>query len=340
MSCSIRTNPVVSVVMPVFNVAPFVRLAVESVLKQTLADFEMVVVDDGSTDGTMDALQSIDDSRLEVVTQENAGSSAARNAGARRSQAPYIAFIDGDDLWSPKKLAVHIDFMKTHPGVDLTFSHSSIINEQGNPLGRFSRPVRGYISFRHLLIQNVVHNGSAVVARREALEKAGYFDTSLRSAVDHDLWLRVALIRSNNVYCIPQVLTFYRMREGQITKDWRRMQQSWKTLIEKLRRVAGEDVAAVEDRARAHFYRYLAYIAYESQEYIEAASLLRAAVSSGFRYLICDRGMWLIATALMIRAALPQRTHRRLDHLARQCRSHGVLRLKHETNTRRGPIDA
>jgi glycosyltransferase involved in cell wall biosynthesis len=326
--------------MPVFNVAPFVKVAVESVLRQTLADFEMVVIDDGSTDGTMDALQSIDDIRVQLVKQENAGSSAARNAGARRTQAPYIAFIDGDDLWSPKKLAVHIDFMEAHPDVDITFSHSSIINEQGQALGRFSRPMRGYISFRHLLIQNVVHNGSAVVARRKALEEAGYFDTSLRSAVDHDLWLRVALIRSNNVYCIPQVLTFYRMRAGQITKDWRRMQQSWNVLIDKMRRAAGVDVAAVETRARAHLYRYLAYIAYENQEYTEAARLLRTAAGSGFPYLIWDRGMWLIATALAVRAALPSGMHSRLDLLARHYRSRGLLRRKREANTRRGSMDA
>lgn len=325
MSDSIQTSPAVSVVMPVFNVSPFVRLAVESVLKQTFADFEMVVVDDGSTDGTVDALQSIVDSRVRIVEQKNAGSSAARNTGAQRTRAPYLAFIDGDDLWSQQKLAIHVEFLERHPEVDLTFSHSAIINEKGAPLGRFSRPVRGYISFRELLIQNVVHNGSAVVARRKALEEAGYFDTTLRSAVDHDLWLRVALSRSNNVYCIPQVLTFYRMREGQITKDWRRMQQSWETLIEKMRRSAKSDVAAVEGRARAHLYRYLAYIAYENREYAEAASLLRTAARSGLHHLLPDRGMWLIAGGLMIRMVLPAETHSKLDRLARKFRSHRLL---------------
>jgi glycosyltransferase involved in cell wall biosynthesis len=311
----------VSVVMPAFNVAPFVKHAIESVLKQTLADFEMVVIDDGSTDGTSDILQSVRDARLRIVEQGNGGSSAARNTGAQHTRAPYIAFIDGDDLWSPQKLAIHIDFLEKHPEVDLTFSHSSIINEQGDPLGRYSSPVRGYISFRQLLTQNVVHNGSAVVARREALERAGYFDINMRSAVDHDLWLRVALSRANNVYCIPQVLTFYRMREGQITKDWLGMQQSWEILIEKMRRLAGRDVEAVESRARTRLYRYLAYIAYENQEYTEATGLLGIALRNGFQHLLLDRGMWLLIAALTIRATLPPVTHSKLDRLARHIRA-------------------
>src|ERR1019366_1124382 len=154
-------GPAVSVVMPVFNVAPFVKLAVRSVLDQTFTDLEMVVLDDGSTDRTVEALQPLSDDRLRVVRQANAGSSAARNAGLEQTTAPYIAFIDGDDLWAPQKLAIHIEFLQAHPDVDLSFSHSSVIDENGASTGRLSRPVHGYISFQELLIENVVHNGSA-----------------------------------------------------------------------------------------------------------------------------------------------------------------------------------
>ena len=334
MSNILPKGPAVSVVMPVFNVAPFVKLAVRSVLDQTFTDLEMVVLDDGSTDRTVEALQPLSDDRLRVVRQVNAGSSAARNAGLEQTTAPYIAFIDGDDLWAPQKLAIHIEFLQAHPDVDLSFSHSSVIDENGASTGRLSRPVHGYISFQELLIENVVHNGSAVVARREALDKAGWFDVNLRSAVDHDLWLRMALERPNNIYCIPQVLTFYRMREGQITKDWRRMEQAWGVLIEKMRRLAPAEVGAVEMKARSNLYRYLAYIAYENDQYSESLSLLGTAIDNGFFHLLLDRRMWLLAAALTARAILPPEAHQRLERFAREYRSHGRISAKIAERTR------
>ncbi|MGA9510116.1 MAG: glycosyltransferase [Candidatus Sulfotelmatobacter sp.] len=313
--------PVISVVMPVLNVAPFIKLAVKSVLDQTFKQFEMVVVDDGSTDGTIEALEPLRDDRLRVLKQANSGSAAARNAGLRQTTAPYVAFIDGDDLWEPQMLATHLEFLGCHPEIDLSFSQSSVIDESGATTGRSSRRVSGYISFRELLIENFVHNGSAVVVRREALDKAGWFDVNLRAAVDHDVWLRVAIARVNNVYGIPKVLTFYRMRAGQVTKDWRRMEQSWRVLIEKMRRLAPGEVCAVETRARSNLYRYLAYIAYESGEYSESWRLLAGALAIGFLHLVHDRRMWVLAAALTARVLLPPKAHQKLERFARAYRS-------------------
>lgn len=335
MTVNLERLPEVSVVMPVFNVAAFVKLAVSSVLNQTLTDLELIVVDDGSTDGTVEALRSFCDKRLRIVTQLNAGSSAARNTGLKMSAAPYVAFIDGDDLWAPQKLALHTEFLHSHPDVDLSFSYSSVIDEDGASTGRFSRPVKGYISFRELLIENVVHNGSAVVLRREALDKAGWFDVALRSAVDHDVWLRVALTRPHNIYCISEFLTYYRIREGQITKDWRRMEQSWRTLIEKMRRLAPVDVGEVEMQARSHLYRYLAYIAYENGQYSESGSLLRTSLKRNLNHSLWDRRMWLLATALTARLVLPPKVHEKLDRFARDIRSHGESPTETEKQSRK-----
>jgi glycosyltransferase involved in cell wall biosynthesis len=318
-----RKTPAASIVMPVFDVAPFVRLAVDSVLNQSFGDFELIVVDDGSTDGSLDTLHKVRDSRLRIISQANAGSSAARNTGIQQASAPYISFIDGDDLWLPQKLSTHLEFMEGHPEVDLTFSHSEVIDENGQHTGRFSRRVSGFISFEQLLVENVVANGSAVVLRREVLDKAGHFDVTLLAAVDHDVWLRVALTRSGNVYCIPEVLNLYRLRAGQITKDWRRMEQSVLALIQKMRRLAPAQVESVEANARANLYRYLAYIAYEKGEYSESGSLLRTSLCHGIRDLIRDRRTWLLSGALMTRAILPANLHHRLDRFARSYRSSG-----------------
>jgi glycosyltransferase involved in cell wall biosynthesis len=307
--------------MPVFNVAPFVRSAVDSVLTQTFGDLELIVVDDGSTDGSADALQAVRDPRMCLVRQANGGSSAARNTGIQKASGCYIAFIDGDDMWLPEKLSTHLDFMEQHPQVDLTFSRSSVLDEKGNPTGRASRRVTGFVPFEQLLIENVVANGSSVVLRRVALDRAGHFDVTLRSAVDHDVWLRVALVRPANVYCIPRVLTLYRLRAGQITGDWRRMEQSWRVLMGKMRRLAPVQVAAVEGQARAQFYRYLAYIAHEGGEYVESASLLRSALASDVARVLLDRRAWVLAASLLARSVLPAGTHQGLDRLARKLRS-------------------
>ncbi len=316
-----RRDPLVSVVMPAFNVERFITRSVESVLGQTFPDFEIVVVDDGSTDKTVEMLLPFSDHRLRIIKQAHSGSSAARNVGVELTTGPYIAFLDGDDLWAPEKLDRHVKFLEDHPEVDLTFSHSHVIDENGLSTGRVSRLVHGYISFRRLLIENVVHNGSAVVMRRDAIERAGRFDVTLPSAVDHDLWLRVALARHNNICCIPQVLTFYRMREGQVTKDWRRMEASWTMLIDKMRRLAPAEVAAVEMKARSGFYRYLAYIAYETTQYGESRALFCKAWRGDCAHLLFDRRMWLLAAALTTRTVLPTPLHRQLDRLARDFRS-------------------
>src|ERR1700691_3917251 len=121
-----------SVVMPAYNVAPFIRESVESVLCQTFSNFELIVVDDGSTDGTSDQLSSLIDPRLHIVRQANSGSSSARNNGIRFASGQYIGFLDADDLWMPNKLEAHIRFLDEHPEIDLTFSRSQIIDELGN----------------------------------------------------------------------------------------------------------------------------------------------------------------------------------------------------------------
>ena len=131
-------RPQVSVVMPAYNVAPFILESVRSVLEQSFQDLELIVVDDGSSDGSADRLLAVKDSRLQIIQQVNRGSSSARNSGIKLASSEYIGFIDADDLWVPNKLETHITFLEQHPEVDLTFSRSELIDENGNATGRTS----------------------------------------------------------------------------------------------------------------------------------------------------------------------------------------------------------
>jgi len=314
-------RPQVSVVMPAYNVAPFILESVRSVLGQSFQDLELIVVDDGSRDGTADRLLAVKDPRLQIIQQVNRGSSSARNSGIKLASCEYVGFIDADDLWAPNKLETHITFLEQHPEVDLTFSRSELIDENGNPTGRTSALVSGEISFQDLLTENVVNNGSAVVMRRKALDLAGHFDTELEACVDWDLWLRVAMLRPRNTFCLDGLLTKYRMRPGQITKNWRRMEAAWNKMFAKMLHVASAQVAIVADEARAKFYRYLAYIAYENHDYATSTRLLRRALGFSALKIVSDRRTWVLMSALLARGILPDRIHRACDGMARRFRS-------------------
>jgi glycosyltransferase involved in cell wall biosynthesis len=312
--------PIVTVVMPAWNVAPFVEQAIGSVLAQTLGDLELIVVDDGSTDETAARVSAAADPRGGRGRQANAGSAAARNAGIRLGRAPLIAFLDGDDLWHPTKLERHAEWLAAHPETDLTFSWSRIIDEAGRDTGRTGRREAGVVPVERLLVENVVGNGSAVVLRREALDRAGHFDPALPAAVDRDVWVRVGLLRRGNIVALPSFLTLYRMRSGQITRDWRRMERAAALFAAKMARLAPGEAAAAAPMARAELYRYLAYIAYESGEFGAARAHLRTALSAAPRHVVADRRSWLLAGALAARATLPAGVHGRLDAAARRWR--------------------
>jgi glycosyltransferase involved in cell wall biosynthesis len=183
------TYPLVSVIIPTYNRGWIVRDAVDSVLGQTYADFEPIVVDDGSTDRTPQILDAYGD-RLRVIRQANQGVSAARNRGIGESSGPLIALLDSDDIWLPKKLSVQVDFFKKNPAALICQTEEIWIRNglRVNPGKRHRKP-SGMIFERSLELCLV--SPSAVMVRRELFEKVGLFDESLPACEDYDLWLRV-----------------------------------------------------------------------------------------------------------------------------------------------------
>ena len=139
--------PKVSVLVAVHNAGPFLSPTLESVLAQSFQDFELIVIDDGSTDGCLAAAAAIADDRIAVLSQSRQGAPAALNTGLRRASGEFIAFLDHDDLWLPNKLETHLACFDAHPDADLTFDWSLRIDKHGNDLGLPSSPWRGGISF-------------------------------------------------------------------------------------------------------------------------------------------------------------------------------------------------
>jgi glycosyltransferase involved in cell wall biosynthesis len=307
-----RAGPAVSVVMTAFNVAEFVGPAIDSALAQTWRDFELIVVDDGSTDGTLEIVRQIADPRMSVTALPHRGVSVQLQAAIELARAPYVAFLDGDDLWSPDKLERHVEFLKAHPDADFTFSWSRIIDARGQDTGLTTRLWKGPISFSELLADNVIGNGSATVLRRKALDAAGGIDSTLEACHDLDSWLRIALLRPRNLWAIPEYLTFYRRRLGQLTCDVPLMTRSFDRVIEKLRRLAPDEVAQVEKQARSNMERFFAYGWYQSGQCGKSVRQMGRSFLRAPALFIADSRNWLMSAAALAGLFLPSRLHRRL----------------------------
>jgi hypothetical protein len=171
-----------------------------------------------------------------------------------------------------------------------------------------------------LIAENVVAIGSSVVARRDAIVRAGGFDPAFSTLADHDAWIRIALLRPRNVYALADCLTLYRIREGQMSGNWRGMRDEWDRLEAKLARLAPAPFGRVSRRARAGMRRHAGYLAYEASEYGAAARLLLAATRMAPSAILGDRRAWVLAAALLGRLLLPASIHSRADRVARRVR--------------------
>lgn len=310
------SDPPVSVIICVHDGEQFLAATIDSVLAQTWTSFELIIVDDGSTDGSAALVRSYRDARLRLIAQRNQGAAAALATGIRESRGDYISFLDQDDLWREDKLSAHLSRHQERPGVDLTFSWFQVINETGRRMGACSRRYRGPIDFAQLLEDFVIAGSSNVVARRAAIEKAGGVDTAIARLYDLDLFLRIALLAPRNIEAIPVDLMLYRRHAGQITRKLESLQREWEMVVEKMRDLAPAAVAVTEPSARSNNNRYWARLAYESGDYRSGLQFLRAGFANAPGYCAKDPRNWITAAACLCGLLLPRRLHYALERLA------------------------
>lgn len=220
---------IIDVVIPVYNGAAYLRQALDSVADQTHPPRSIIVVDDGSTDQTPTMCQEHRGAvPLVYLRQENRGLSAARNAGWKKSDAPYIAFLDSDDVWRPGKLAAQAALWQSSSLTDLVLVYCaySLIDEAGQTVHPAHLPIvkptlRGQV-FQGLLAKNTISgSGSGVMIRREALERTGGFDETLRALEDWDMWLRLAQLGTFDF--VPENLVAIRTHQAGMQHDSERM---------------------------------------------------------------------------------------------------------------------
>ena len=215
---SAAEDPLVSVVTPAYNVAWCIGRAIDSVLAQKYAHRELIVVNDGSTDGTGALLRSYG-SAISVIDQPNRGMSAARNAGIRRARGTYVAFLDADDRWLPDKLSRQVDLLQSRAEIGFCSTAARVEDGQGRLINEWHCPHGGKEILETLFSQNAAIAGgsSAVIARRELFDRAGLFDESLGGFEDPDLWMRLAAV--SGYACIDETLVVILRREKSVSRN-------------------------------------------------------------------------------------------------------------------------
>jgi GT2 family glycosyltransferase len=214
------TSPVVSVIMPAYNVAEYISTALDSIFNQTYTDYEIIVVNDGSPDvhELERALEPYID-RIVYIKQEHRGLSGARNTAIRAARGRYIALLDSDDFWEPDYLRAQVEKIERDPTIDVLYADAHIFGDSPIAGKTFMQvcPSEGEVTLERL-IKEECHVMVSVLARREAVVRAGLFDESLRSAEDFDLWLRMRKQGSRIAYH-RKLLVHYRRRADSLSAD-------------------------------------------------------------------------------------------------------------------------
>lgn len=304
--------PRASIIVPAYNTLATLPETVASLLAQTYCDYEVIVVDDGSSDGTSDWVRRQQDPRLRLVRQANRGLAGARNGGIAAARGEYVGFCDGDDLWEPEKLMRHVAHLDAHPEIGVSYSGSALIGKTGRDLGLAQRPKLDSITPRDVLLRNPVGNGSAPVIRRACLDDIAFrpagetrdwwFDEGFRQSEDIECWLRIALTTRWRFAGLDAPLTRYRIVAGGLSANCEHQLASWEQVAERVGAIAPDFARAHLPAARAYQLRYLARRTVTLGDGRRALSLMLRGMRSSIRPLLEEpvkTGATLAAAAVL-----------------------------------------
>ena len=273
----------ISVIIPTYNAIAYLPDAIHSVLHQTYTDYEVIVVNDGSTDRTTQWVSQLSDARVRLISQPNQGKSAARNVGIQAAQSPYIAFLDADDLWESTKLEQQLAYMETYPDVGVVYTWTALADPTGQVTGRCITPTDAGNVWTALVQSNILTCGSTPLIRTECFEHVGVFERDLSLSQDWNMWIRLAARYPFGVIQAP--LVRYRQHDGNTSMNWRNMQvcntrvleRAFQTAPDKTLDGKGAIVTDIKGNAFNSLFLYLGWLAFRNAEYDESLELWRKA---------------------------------------------------------------
>lgn len=213
-------QPAVSVIIPTYNRAVFLKKSVQSVLDQTFKDFEIIIINNNSIDNTLEVIRSFNDNKIKIINFRNHGIIAkSRNQGLMNSKGKYIAFLDDDDMWCPDKLEIQIKYLESHPEFDMIYSNALIIDEKGNQRGLVLN--NGWAKegrIFHDLLNGKYIPFPTVLMKRKLFESNGLFneEPSIIAIEDYEYWVRAAL--KFDFGYIDKPLAMYRIHSTNVSK--------------------------------------------------------------------------------------------------------------------------
>ncbi|NQZ24137.1 MAG: glycosyltransferase family 2 protein [Colwellia sp.] len=322
---NVYSIPVVSVIIPMYNVEKYIEQSINSVLNQCYHHFELILVDDGCVDNTLNIVNSFSDPRIRVITQKNRGLSGARNTGIDAARGIYVALLDADDYWAPEKLTKHIQHLTENPAVGVSYCPSLFINEDGELLGIGQFPKLNNISKQDVFCRNPVGNGSAPVIRRSLFSeitrfgvkkdkyRSMYFDESLKQSEDIELWTRIALTTKWQFAGIETPLTYYRINNAGLSADLGKQFASWQHAVMLNQASDPEFFRKFYSLAKAYQLRYLARRAVQSKSKLTAFKLIHQAIYCDYRILLHEPSRTLMTWCCACLKFLPITLYSRIE---------------------------
>jgi glycosyltransferase involved in cell wall biosynthesis len=251
--------PTISVIIPAYNAERTILQTIESVQKQTFKDLEIIVINDGSSDRTLELLETIQDKRLKIYSYPNGGLPTARNRGISCATGDYLSFLDADDLWTEDKLEKQLSALEQNPEAGVAYSWIiCMIESPDNPDYICFAPGKkvtftGNI-YPELLLENFIGNGSNILVRREAIESVGEFEPTLKSCEDWDYYLRLAA--KWHFVLVPESQIIYRKTAGTMTSKAHIMEAEGLRVLKRAYQTTSVNLQQQKNKSLANFYRY------------------------------------------------------------------------------------
>ncbi|NWF60286.1 MAG: glycosyltransferase family 2 protein [Fischerella sp.] len=260
--------PKVSVVIPAYNAMAFLPETLASVLQQTFTDFEVLIVNDGSSDNIIEWASAITDPRVKLISQANQRVSSARNTGITNAQGEYIAFLDADDLWEPTKLEKQVRCLDEKPEVGLVYTWTLLVDKENNPTGRiFASHIEGNV-WNKLLEDDPISSGSSPMVRRSCFDTVGLFDRNLAYAPDLDMWVRIAF--RYPIAVVKEPLLRYRQLPNSFSRNREGMIKDLRQVVEKTFASVPLEQLYLRNRCYASIFFGLAWLAVDEGDYKKA----------------------------------------------------------------------